>query len=470
MALTTTAYSNITSWQSSHIPLTSSVSKNMTSFWTNFTESYTTDTHTTDIPSTGDIPEYWGFIAASIAVLFFGSVPLPVKKYKTGDGNICVVPIVKTVGLGLGFGIWSMVCLLSGWSTGSAFVFVLVKTEVSPVEDDEKESLLTKELQKNASSISFDTAGEENSYVDRLFPGMQRIVGLILCIFSGLMYGQMFTGATYVQDHPEHYPGSTLNGLDYVFADFCGIYVTSTVFFVTYIIVMKFKPKVYPKVMIPALISGVMWAIGNSCWFVANRALSIPVAFPIVTTGPSIVASLWGVLVFKEIKLRLDLYCAIDTVLIVLINQQLRLDLYCAIDTVLIVLINQKLRLDLYCAVDTVLIVVINQQLRLDLYCAIDTVLIVLINQQLRLDLYCAVDTVLIVLVNQQLRLDLYCAVDTVLIVLINQQLRLDLYCAIDTVLIVLINQQLSVQNDVYKCKHPLAEYEQFKDHHSDLR
>ncbi|XP_052077868.1 transmembrane protein 144-like [Mytilus californianus] len=184
----------------------------------------------------------------------------------------------------------------------SAFVFVLVKTEVSPIEEDEKESLLTKELQKNASSISFDTAGEEKSYVDSLSPGMQRIVGLILCIFSGLMYGQMFTGATYVQDHLELYPGATLNGLDYVFADFCGIYVTSTVFFVTYIIVMKFKPKVYPKVMIPALISGVMWAIGNSCWFVANRSLSIPVAFPIVTTGPSIVASLWGVLVFKEIK------------------------------------------------------------------------------------------------------------------------------------------------------------------------
>ncbi|XP_071124935.1 transmembrane protein 144-like [Mytilus edulis] len=371
MALTT-ASSNITSWQSSHIPSTSSVPLNMTSFWTNSTESYnTTYTHTTAVPFTDDtIPEYLGFIAAGIAVLFFGSVPLPVKKYETGDGlffqwifcsgvmlagivvqlirqqppffpiamtggvvfafgNICVVPIVKTIGLGLGFGIWSMVCLLSGWSTGrfgffgvdksipehitmnylgvaicvlSAFVFVMVKTEVTPVQDEETEALLVTEYPKNASSIKVDTAIDEISYFDMLSPGMRKIVGLLLCIFSGLMYGQMFTGATYVQDHRDHYPGATINGLDYVFADFCGVYLTSTTFFVTYIIVMKFKPKVYPKVMIPALISGVMWAIGNSCWFIANRALSIPVAFPIVTTGPSIVASLWGVIVFKEIK------------------------------------------------------------------------------------------------------------------------------------------------------------------------
>lgn len=39
--------------------------------------------------------------------------------------------------------------------------------------------------------------------------------GLILCIFSGLMYGQMFTGATYVQDHPDLYPGATLNGISF---------------------------------------------------------------------------------------------------------------------------------------------------------------------------------------------------------------------------------------------------------------
>jgi hypothetical protein len=46
--------------------------------------------------------------------------------------------------------------------------------------------------------------------------------------------------------------------------------------------------------------------------FVANRSLSIPVAFPIVSTGPSIIASLWGTVVFREIKVSiLDNNCLI---------------------------------------------------------------------------------------------------------------------------------------------------------------
>ncbi|CAG2251154.1 Transmembrane protein 144 [Mytilus edulis] len=335
---------NITSWQSTQVPMT---------LWTN-----STDFQTTAQPSQGEIPEYWGFIAAGIAILFYGSNFVPVKQYETGDGmffqwimcsgamlagvvvqlirnqppffpmamiggvvweigNICVVPIVKTVGLGLGLCIWSMVNLLSGWSTGSAVVFSLIKNDVTPAET-ESEPLVSEVLQQSYGSksndssyqsknnkdktINMDDQSDEKSYIDRLSPGMQRIVGLVLCVFSGVLYGQMFTGATYVQDHPDLYPGATFNGLDYVFADFCGLYITSTAFFVIYIIFMKNKPKIYPKVILPGLISGVMWSVGTSCWFVANRSLSIPVAFPIVTTGPSIVASLWGVIVFKEIQ------------------------------------------------------------------------------------------------------------------------------------------------------------------------
>ena len=44
-----------------------------------------------------------------------------------------------------------------------------------------------------------------------------------------------------------------------------------------------------------------MWGVATSSWFVANKVLSISVAFPIVTTGPAVVASLLGVLVFREI-------------------------------------------------------------------------------------------------------------------------------------------------------------------------
>ena len=77
------------------------------------------------------------------------------------------------------------------------------------------------------------------------------------------------------------------------------------------------------KVILPALASGAMWGIANSSFFLANNALSQAVTFPIVssgklfiflkrcdelinnfffTLGPSAIASLWGIILYKEIK------------------------------------------------------------------------------------------------------------------------------------------------------------------------
>ncbi|MGH0166868.1 UNVERIFIED_CONTAM: hypothetical protein FKN15_013159 [Acipenser sinensis] len=65
---------------------------------------------------------------------------------------------------------------------------------------------------------------------------------------------------------------------------------------------MKNKPKVYPKIILPGVASGLLWAIANCCWFLANNYLSAVVSFPIITAGPGLIAAIWGVLVFKEVK------------------------------------------------------------------------------------------------------------------------------------------------------------------------
>lgn len=49
---------------------------------------------TTAASPTEDIPELWGFITAGIAILFFGSNFVPVKKYETGDGKFLCTCIV----------------------------------------------------------------------------------------------------------------------------------------------------------------------------------------------------------------------------------------------------------------------------------------------------------------------------------------------------------------------------------------
>ncbi|XP_053398631.1 transmembrane protein 144-like isoform X2 [Mercenaria mercenaria] len=349
-----------------------------------------------------DIPFYWGFITAAIAIFFYGTNFAPVKKFDTGDGmffqwilciaiwcsglvvqmirkspkfyplamlggllwetgNICVVPIIKTIGLGLGLCIWGMTNLLSGWATGrfglfglhadppdnkvlndigvilavsSAVIFAMVKGEVSTAGVDqtitvevssENSPLLQNTARHNGPTYSSvhtedhdvivfnndkprnsinqesTTENEENdeTFVDRLSPVTKRIVGILLSAISGIFYGQMFTPAIYVQDN---YVGASQEALDYVFATFTGILATSTVYFLIYAAFNGNKPKVYPRAILPGFVSGLMWGIATSSWFVANKVLSESVAFPIVTTGPGVVASILGVVVFREIQ------------------------------------------------------------------------------------------------------------------------------------------------------------------------
>ena len=64
---------------------------------------------------------------------------------------------------------------------------------------------------------------------------------------------------------------------------------------------MRGAPKINARLTLPGLLSGAMWAVAQTCWFIANDALSVSVAFPIITSGPGIISALWGVFVFKEI-------------------------------------------------------------------------------------------------------------------------------------------------------------------------
>ena len=40
----------------------------------------------------------------------------------------------------------------------------------------------------------------------------------------------------------------------------------------------------YSQAILPAFISGIMWAVADASWFEANAILSEPISFPIITT------------------------------------------------------------------------------------------------------------------------------------------------------------------------------------------
>ncbi|NXJ82356.1 TM144 protein, partial [Trogon melanurus] len=243
-------------------------------------------------------------------------------------GNVTVVPIVKTIGLALGLLIWASFNLLTGWASSrfgwfgidpeevsrpvlnyigaglsllSAVIFLFIKTEVqSSPASLESMSL----LRESSINVSEDTS--DDSWVDRLSPAKKRLIGCSLAVVAGIFYGSSFVPVLYIKDHGRRnetiYAGASQFDLDYVFAHFSGIFLTSTIYFLIYCAVRKNKPNVYPQAILPGFVSGVLWAIANCCWFIANHYLSAVVSFPIITAGPGLVAAMWGVLVFKEIK------------------------------------------------------------------------------------------------------------------------------------------------------------------------
>ncbi len=126
-------------------------------------------TTTTTAPNPHDVPEYIGLIGVCVSIIFLGSNFLPIKKYKTGDGmffqlmlatgiwtvgfivnaargfpqfyalpmlggflwstgNVNTVPIMKTIGLGLGTLFPNTVLLCLGWAIArfGKYVFIIL--------------------------------------------------------------------------------------------------------------------------------------------------------------------------------------------------------------------------------------------------------------------------------------------------------------------------------------------------------
>uniref|UniRef100_A0A673GH39 Transmembrane protein 144-like n=1 Tax=Sinocyclocheilus rhinocerous TaxID=307959 RepID=A0A673GH39_9TELE len=292
---------------------------------------------------TNSIDTTYGFVACVISVLLYGSYFIPVKTIDTSDGefnlyppnqhlnnykkhklkcylkqiylsgNITAVPVVKFIGLGLGILLWGSSGLLIGWfgwfglhpeevskpilnycGAGlcllSAIIFFFVKSDVQKRTSTESMPLLIDDRRLNP-----DSASPSDSWVDTISPKSKRALGCILAIFSGVLYVHATTNSSM-------FTGSSQNEIDYCFAHYSGIFLKSTVYFLAYCAVMKNRPRIYPRAILPGFLSGLMWGLATYVWLMANYYLSAVITFPIINAGFGLVAALWGSVVFKEVK------------------------------------------------------------------------------------------------------------------------------------------------------------------------
>mmetsp|Transcript_4372 Transcript_4372/g.8754 ORF Transcript_4372/g.8754 Transcript_4372/m.8754 type:complete len:275 (+) Transcript_4372:394-1218(+) len=247
--------------------------------------------------------------------------------------------------MGLGLVIWGSTLMLTGWFTGFFGLFGLKKDEVSVVWLSilgltfALASLVTSffvkvthapkaspgseggfvVLPQNDNDLNHDDhleaadtkvsvqEGEGSKLVE---PPKSKVRGIIAALCAGFFFGINFDPPTYIQQHnceddnrcDEQYRNASSNPLDYVFAHFCGIIIMSMFIFFAYTIYKRNTPWVSPRICLPAYLSGVVWALGQVGWFMANSSLGYTVTFPLAGVGPGIVGSIWSVFVFKEIR------------------------------------------------------------------------------------------------------------------------------------------------------------------------
>lgn len=308
-----------------------------------------------------------GFLSCAICAIFFGSVFVPLKHIDTKDGmfvqlvmgfaifcmgllvgiyekfesfyplamlggalwatgNITAVPIINRIGIALGMLLWNFTNLLSGWASGrfgwfgihpqvpqnemlnyfglalsliSTIMFGFVKNE--PNENDMQ--VLGYELVKKQSKAAEDEASciDTNDNSSQKYHQRQRMLTILTCIIAGIFYGLCYAPVTYIRDNTA---GAPKGALPYVFAFCCGICATSTAYFVFYALYNQQKQIYMPEAILPAFAAGVIWAIGQTACLIAIESLSEAVSFPIITRFPGLIATLWGVFVFKEIPVK----------------------------------------------------------------------------------------------------------------------------------------------------------------------
>jgi len=245
-------------------------------------------------------------------------------------GNMSVVPIIKTIGIGLGMIVWNGVGLVVGWATAryglfginkeipsnltlnycgvmlslsSTIVYFFVKSEpnkkVTPSNSNQSISIINEDQIANELADHPNSENENKGFFESLNPKVAKIIGFGLAVFSGFMYGESNTPILYVKSN---YEGASKNNMDYLFSYYTGIFISSVVYLIIYSIYKRNKPDIYPKIILPGLSSGIMWGCANICFFLATNALTQAISYPISTTGPSIVASIWGIFLYKEIR------------------------------------------------------------------------------------------------------------------------------------------------------------------------
>jgi glucose uptake protein GlcU len=153
----------------------------------------------------------------------------------------------------------------------------------------------------NTASVDLDATTPLSSRFSWVASRRNRFpIGFAMALLAGMLFGYTFDPVIEVSSSEN---GSN-DQMDYVWSHFAGILFTGNIALVLYVMIRGEKSYLPRSVILPAILSGAIWALAQIAWFKANTELSLVIAFPIVSTLPGLVALLIGVIFFGELRTR----------------------------------------------------------------------------------------------------------------------------------------------------------------------
>ncbi|KAI1712913.1 transmembrane family of transporters domain-containing protein [Ditylenchus destructor] len=298
-----------------------------------------------------------GFAGCLVTAICFSSMYVPIRNYNTGDGvfahwmlclgiflsgfvinwinglpqlqplamlggtffaicNVVALPIYDVLGLGVANLILGIVGCVAGWSAGNFGLFGLKRNENNHPFLNYFGVILVCIGGVIFSFVKPTKPDTKDGYEKKPIPLQKRIIAIVVCLITGLANGFQFVPVIYIQDHKDRFKNAEDDGISYVFSQYCGAFLTSCVFFIAYTIYKKNEPYVNPKLIVPSLLGGVIWSIGQLAWFIANDKLSQSISFPINAMMPGVFAALWSIFYYREIKGRRNMIILTVAILI----------------------------------------------------------------------------------------------------------------------------------------------------------
>jgi len=149
-------------------------------------------------------------------------------------------------------------------------------------------------LKNGERKYSSETDAQKNHKAPEQSAQRKPIIGFICALILGLMNGSMMV--------PLRYTPKEAQGINYIVSFAIGVLIVTPICAIVYFLVRRKKPEFHFRVaVIPGLITGLLWNLGNFFSIYATLYLGLTIGFPLTQTC-LVVSGLWGMLVYKELS------------------------------------------------------------------------------------------------------------------------------------------------------------------------